>query len=154
MRLILLTVLLAACDQGARPAAAAAPPPPKAVVQKVQVPIATPPYTVKNTEDFVAKTTAAVNELIGIFAQGGKDCDVVAAGITRWGGENRTRFDILTRYSESHPEAQKALTEKMKDRMNELAQTLMPTMTACGSHNGLQNALAELSNMQRMQRPR
>jgi hypothetical protein len=154
MRLILLPVLLAACDQGAKPAAAATPEPPIAVVAKPTVPIAPPPYLVKDTDDFVRKTTVALNEVIGIFAQGGTDCDVVAAGLTRWGGENRTRFDILTRYAEAHPDAEKALTEHMKDRMNELTKTLVPTMTACGSHKGLQAALAELSNMQRAQRPR
>lgn len=155
MRLILLPALLAACDQGARPAAAATPEPPISVIEHaVQVPIAPPPYLVKDTDDFVFKTTSALNELIGIFAQGGKDCDVVATGLTRWGGQNRTRFDILTRYAEAHPDAQKALTDRMKDRMTELTNTLMPTMTACGSHKGLQAALAELSNMQRAQRPR
>lgn len=156
MRLILLSVLLVACDQGAKPAAAVVPEPPPIVVQQAvhTVPIAPPPYRVKDTADFVAKTTMAIDEIIGIFEQGGKDCDVVASGLRRVGAVNRTRFDTLQRYSEAHPEAQAAVNEGMKERMSQLTSKLMPTMTACLSHRGLKAALEELSEMQHAQRPR
>ncbi len=154
MRLILLTVLLAACDQGTKPAAAVAPEPVLTPTAVHTVPIAPPPYLVKDTADFVAKTTVALDELFGIFEQGGKDCDVVASGLRRFGGTNRTRFDALMRYSEAHPDAQQALTESMKDRMSQLTSKLMPTMTACVSHAGLKTAIEELSSMQHVQRPR
>jgi hypothetical protein len=154
MRLILLTVLLAACDQGATPSAVAAPAVAKPQAPVQTVPSAPPPYMVKDTDDFVAKANVAVDELLGIFAQGGKDCDVVAAGLRRFGEVNRTRFDVLTRYSDTHPDAQQALSTKMNGRMGALTETLMPTMTACASHAGLRAALEELAASQHLQRPR
>jgi hypothetical protein len=153
MRLILLTVLLVACDQGATPRPSAAP-----QVQEVPkahaIPSAPAPFTVKDTADFIAKANVAISELIGIFEQGGNDCDVVAAGLRRFGETNRTRFDVLTRYSDAHPEAQKALADAMKDRLGQLTGKLMPTMTACASHAGLKAAFEELAASQRLQRPR
>jgi hypothetical protein len=93
-------------------------------------------------------------ELLAIFVQGGKDCDVVEAGLRRFGEVNRTRFDVLTRYSETHPDAQVALSAAMNKRIGPVAEKILPTMTACSSHAGLKSALEELEASQRLQRPR
>lgn len=160
MRLLAISAFLLGCDAGAStpavtPAAGSAElavatpdpgPPPHA--------IPTPSYVIRDDADFVAKVNVILDRLIAVFQQGGKDCDLVERGIRSFGETNRTMVDSLTRYGKEHPAAEKALQEHIKPRMNDMVAALTPTMTACASHKGLQQALQELSNVQPLQRPR
>lgn len=151
MRAILLAGLLLACDQGAKPAPA---PQPSEVELGATMPLAltgSPSYVIRDQADFIAKASRVVDELISVFVQGGKNCDVVAGGIVRFRDTNRTRFDALMRYSKSHPEAEKALQAAMQDRMNDFTSKLMPTMQACAGHKGLIDALQSLAELQQEQ---
>jgi hypothetical protein len=157
VRLLAITLFLLACDQGSSPVAPAeaagppvvaptSPPPPS-------VPL-TPAYVIVDDADYTAKINRAFDGLVAIFRQGGKDCDLVASGMRTFGARNRTMFDALTRYGKEHPETQKLLEEQLQPRVNEIVDALMPAMTACASHQGLQQAMQDLSEMQYVQRPR
>lgn len=113
-----------------------------------------PAYVIRDDADFVAKVNVLVDRLIAVFRQGSKECDLVERGVRTFGETNRTMFDSLTRYGKEHPAAEKALQEQFQPRMNDMVAALTPTMTACASHKGLQQALQDLSNVQPVQRPR
>ncbi len=159
MRLLAISVFLLGCDAGATPPkptpgsaeiAVAVPedlaPPPRAS--------RTPAYVIRDDAYYIAKVNVALDGLLAVFKQGVKECDLVERGIRQFGETNRTMFDALTRYGEAHPAAQKALQEQFQPRMNELIEILTPTMTACASHKGLQQALQDLAKTQYLPRPR
>lgn len=153
--LLLAAVLASACDQGAT----AAPAPPIAAPLEVAAPIPPPPihvrYVVQGDADFVAKASAVLGEMSEIFADGSKDCDLVATRVEEFGARNVTRFGVLTEYGRAHPTAQTKLSEQFKPQTDKLIAMLMPLVTACSGNARLMTSFQKLAeNGQLQQRPR
>jgi hypothetical protein len=151
--LLLLAVLASACDQGAK---AALPVPVEEPTPALALPQQPPPprTTIESDADFVAQSTALLDELVAAFTRGrDEDCDRLAIRVENFAGQNVTRIARLTDYSTAHPTAQQALAETLEPRMNELVQTLMPAVSRCSGNQRLMKAFDRFEPVQQ-QRPR
>lgn len=154
--LVLLAVLTTACDQGA----GGASPPPEAtrapaVVIARQSPVAPLRFVVRDDADFGVKAVELLGEMGELFADGSKDCELVATRVETFGARNVTRFSVLMDYGKAHPQAETALQGQAKAQTDKLIQQLTPTLTACSSNTRLMVAFKKLAdNNQLPQRPR
>jgi hypothetical protein len=147
MRTILLATLLVltACKKEA-----AKPAEPGAAEKKADdktAPAAAPAGdgpTVANAQQYEALGMDMTNKLLAIFAADGKDCDKLAADMTKFGEENRKTFEAIKNFEKANPDAEKAFDEKMKPREKEFEEKLSPAFDACQNHEGMKKAMQSL----------
>lgn len=84
------------------------------------------------------------NKLLAIFAADGKDCDKLAADLTKFGEDNRKVFDSIKAFEKEHPDAEKAFNEKMKGREKEFEEKVGPAFEACQNHEGMKKAMQNM----------
>ena len=105
----------------------------------------TPPENkIINANDYESKATDLTNKLLAIFVAGGKNCDKLAADMTKFSTENRATFEALKAFEKANPDAEKAFDEKMKGREKEFEEKLSPAFEACKDHEGLKKAMGSL----------
>jgi hypothetical protein len=147
-----ITLALAACKKEEKPAAAgeAAKPAAGEAAKPVAGETPTPAApaaggAIASDADYESKAMGAMDKLTAIFAAAGKDCDKLAAEITKFGAENKALMVSSKAYEKDHPDAKKALDEKMKPKMEGMMGAMGPAMEACKDHKGLADAMTSMA---------
>lgn len=105
----------------------------------------TPPENnIASDTDYETHATDLTNKLLAIFAADGKDCDKLAADLTKFGDDNRKLFESLKAYEQAHPDAEKKFDEKMKPREKEMEEKIGPSFEACKDHEGMKKAMQNM----------
>ena len=159
-RILLVSCLLfAACKKNdeAKPAAPQAAE--KKVDDKAPAAAATPPelpktgepakvaaagVTIANAAEYDTKATELTEKVIGAFTANGKDCDKLAAELSKVIDDNRATFDGLKAFETANPDSKKAFDAKMEPREKEFEEQIGPSIVACQSHAGLKAALEKM----------
>jgi hypothetical protein len=143
------TLAFAACKKEQKPAAGEAAKPAAGEAAK---PVAgeTPAApaaggAITSDADYEAKAMGAMDKMTAIFAADGKDCDKLAADMTKFGAENKALMVSSKAYEKEHPDAKKALDEKMKPKMEGMMGAMGPAMEACKDHKGLADAMTSMA---------
>lgn len=140
---LVLCLALMACDQGARPAAA----PPVRDAGSALVIVDAPGITITSTEDFVTRGTAFLDAFFALWNT--DDCERVGAGLEQLLSSNKVLVDAMMAYSKAHPEAEKALSEKMQSRITQMMSQLQPSFTRCMSHPRVVKAVEAFQQAER-----
>jgi hypothetical protein len=96
---------------------------------------------IANTADYEARGTAVMDKLMGIFTADGKNCDKLAADITKFIEDNRADMEAVTAYEKAHPADKTAIEKKMEAKAKEFTAKLTPAMDAC---KNLQEVIAKI----------
>jgi hypothetical protein len=123
-------------DTAAAPAAPAAATPPAAPSGNAMF---------ASDDDYVAKTSAAMDKMTEVFKGAGTDCDKLAADITKFGDENKAMMVAAEDYSKTHPDAKKKFDDATKTKMTAFEAVANPAMTACKDNKKVAEAMTKLS---------
>ena len=105
----------------------------------------TPPENkIVNANDYESKATDITNKMLAVFVAAGKDCDKLAADMTKFINDNKTVMESLTAFEKTNPDAEKAFDKKMEGREKEMEEKLSPAFEACKDHAGLKQAMSNL----------
>jgi hypothetical protein len=115
------------------PAPAAPPPAPSAA------------STITSDEDYVAKATLTVDQVIAVFKASGTDCHKLAEALTKFAADNDALVKALNSYEKAHPEAERKFDEASKPKLAEFEGTAGPAITACKDDKAVGDAMAKLS---------
>jgi hypothetical protein len=145
-----LTLSLAACKKEQKPAAGEAAKPVAGEAAKPADEAAKPAPAaaggaITSDADYESKAMGAMDKMSAIFTAAGKDCDKLAADLTKFGEENKALMVSSKQYEKDHPEAKKALDEKMKPKMEGMMGAMGPAMEACKDHKGLAAAMTSMA---------
>jgi hypothetical protein len=135
----------AACKKEQKPAAGEAGKPAAGEAAKPTEKAAAPGGAITSDADYEAKAMGAMDKMTAIFAAAGKDCDKLAADMTKFGAENKALMVSSKAYEKDHPEAKKALDEKMKPKMEGMMGAMGPAMEACKDHKGVADAMTSMA---------
>lgn len=105
---------------------------------------APPDLAITTAAAYEARATALTDQLLGMFAADGTDCDKLAADLTSFVKQNRRLFARLKAFEQEHPEAEQAFDDKMQAREQEIDSKLAPTLEACKNHEALAAAIDKL----------
>ncbi|HEY5927288.1 MAG TPA: hypothetical protein VIV11_36625 [Kofleriaceae bacterium] len=103
-----------------------------------------PENKIVNANDYESKATDLTNKLLAIFVAGGKNCDKLAADLTKFIGDNKPLMESLTAFEKANPDAEKAFDQKMEAREKEMEEKIGPSFDACKDHAGLKTAMQSL----------
>lgn len=104
---------------------------------------AKPAVAIANAAEYDAKATDTTEKILAIFKAGGKDCDKLAADLTKFAEEYGPTLEGIKAFEDANPEAEKAFEEKMKPREKEF-EAIGPTFEACKDHAGLAAAIQKM----------
>ena len=127
------------------PAAATPPAAPATPPAAAPATPAGPIGSIKSDEDYVAKSTAALDKMTAIFKAVGTNCDKLAEEITKFTAENQAFLKDGQEYGKAHPEAEKKFDEATKDKMTAFAGASEPTMTACQGNAKVMEAMTKMA---------
>jgi hypothetical protein len=102
------------------------------------------PVKFANAAEFEAKGTGLTNSILAVFKTAGKDCDKLAADLTKVLDDNLGLIEGIRAFEKENPKEAKAFDKKMKPRQKEFEATIGPAMEACQDHEGLQKAVQRL----------
>jgi hypothetical protein len=143
-----ITLALAACKKEQKPAAGEAAKPAAGEAAKPVAGEAAKPAAggaIASDADYESKALGAMDKMTAIFTAAGKDCDKLAAELTKFGAENKALMVSSKQYEKDHPEAKKALDEKMKPKMEGMMGAMGPAMEACKDHKGVADAMTSMA---------
>jgi hypothetical protein len=122
-------------DTAATPAAPATPPP------------AAPSgnTTFASDDDYVAKSSAAMDKMTALFKGAGTDCDKLAADLSKFADENKGMMVASEEYTKTHPDAKKKFDDATKSKMTEFEAAANTAMGACKDNKKVNEAMAKLS---------
>ena len=100
--------------------------------------------TIVNASQYETLGTDITNKLLALFAANGKDCDKLAADLTKFGEDNRKLFEALKAFEKANPEAEKAFDAKMESREKEFEEKIGPAFDACQNHEGMKKAMQNM----------
>lgn len=124
---------------------AAAPATPPAADPATPAAPAGPVGSIKSDEDYIAKSTAALEKMTEIFKSAGTNCDKLADDITKFTAENQSFLKDGQAYGKAHPEAEKKFDETTKEKMTAFATASEPTMNACQGNKKLMEAMTKMA---------
>lgn len=104
-----------------------------------------PVGSIKSDEEYVAKSTAALDKMTEIFKAAGTNCDKLAEEITKFTAENQAFLKDGQAYGKTHPDADKKFEEASKDKMTTFAAASGPTMTACQGNEKVMAAMTKMA---------
>jgi hypothetical protein len=116
----------------------AAPPP------AVPPPAAAAPSSITSDDDYVAKASVTVDQVIAIFKSSGTDCHKLADGLLKFATDNDALVKALSSYEKAHPEAEHKFDEASKSKLAEFEVTAGPAINACKDDQGVSAAMAKL----------
>jgi hypothetical protein len=93
-----------------------------------------------NAADYEKKGTEMIDKVLVVFKAHGKDCDKLAADLTKLAQENRATFDALKAFEKANPAAEEAFDKKLEAREAEMEQAFGPAFDACKDHAGMKEA--------------
>jgi hypothetical protein len=99
---------------------------------------------ITSASDYEARATEITNRLLATFSEAGKDCDKLAAGLSKLADDKRGEFAALKAFEQANPDAEKAFDAKMEARAKEFEETLAPAFDACQDHEGVKTAMEKL----------
>ena len=105
---------------------------------------AIPPGTIASDEDFVVKSSAAIEKMTEIFKVSGTNCDKLASEISKFVTENAVFLKDGEAYSRTHPDSAKKLDAATKDKMPALTAASEASLTACQTNPKVLEALQQL----------
>ncbi len=154
IRIALLScLLLAACKKKDE----AKPVEPTAVKSAPEAPTAAAPakatepakpaviaVTIASAAEYDTKATELFDKLVGVFAADGKDCDKLAADLTKLTDEQGALFAGLQAFEQANPDAKQAFDDKMKGREKDYEAKVAPSFEACQKHEAVIAAIAKL----------
>ena len=103
--------------------------------------------TISNNDEYQSKATAAFDKMVGLFTGDGKDCDKLAADLSKFADDNVGLFAAAKTYEKAHPDDKKALDTKMEAKQKDFMEKAGPAMDACKDHKGLAAAMDKLGKM-------
>ena len=96
-------------------------------------------------DDYMNKSMAALDKMIGIFKAGGTNCDKLADDLTKFTSDNDAMFKAARTYVKAHPDAQKKVDAASQDRMAAFKTAVGPATGACQDNQKLADAMAKIS---------
>lgn len=110
----------------------------------------TPPVAaageIKSVDDYTKMGMEMMDQLAGIFTAAGKDCDKLAADLSKWVDANKSKKEAADAFEKANPDAKKALDEKAKPQMEKFIAAMGPAMESCKDHQGLKDAMAKMGD--------
>jgi len=100
---------------------------------------------IASDDDYIAKSTGALDKLTTVFKADGTDCDKLAGDLSKFADETAGTIKSIKAYEKAHPEVQKKLDEASKGRMTAFQETAGPALTACQSNKKVADAMAKMS---------
>jgi len=96
-------------------------------------------------DDYMNKSLAALDKMIGIFKAGGTNCDKLADDLTKFTSDNDAMFKAARTYVKAHPDAQKKVDAASQDRMAAFKTAVGPATGAWQDNQKLADAMAKIS---------
>jgi len=96
-------------------------------------------------EEYVAKATAGMDKVIGVFKAAGANCDKLADDLLKFAADNRATFKATRDYDKAHPEAQAKFNTAAAPKMKDFQEAAGPALTSCKDSKKLAEAMAKLS---------
>jgi hypothetical protein len=117
-----------------------------AVEKKADDKAATPAgeKVIVNATEYETLGMDMTNKLLALFVAGGKDCDKLAADLTKFGDDNRKLFEAIKAFEKANPDAEKAFDKKMEGREKEFEEKVGPAFEACQNHEGMKKAMQNM----------
>jgi hypothetical protein len=136
---------------GSEPTAApkaAAPAPAAPAAAPAATASAAPSGPITSDDDYLAKATWGMDQVITIFKDAGGNCDKLADSITRFATENGAYIKATRDYEKAHPEAQGKFNAASDQKTKAFQEAAMPAMASCKDSKKLADAMNKLSNEQ------
>jgi hypothetical protein len=99
--------------------------------------------TFASDDEYVAKATDIVHKLMDIFKADGKDCDKLAADVSKLVDDPVVAAS--TAYEKAHPEAKAKFDQQSTAMVKEFGATVTPAIRVCGDNEALKAAFKKLA---------
>jgi len=131
--------------ESATAAAPAATPPPATPPAAPAASAAPAAGAIVSDDEYIAKSTAAMDKIFDIFKSAGTNCDKLADGISKFAADSADLMKAVKAYQAAHPDVQKKFDDASKDKMKSFNEAAAPAMEACKDSKKVADAMGKMS---------
>jgi hypothetical protein len=99
---------------------------------------------IANTADYESRGTGFIEKMIGILTADEKDCDKLAADLSKFFDDTKSEVDAMKAYEKAHPEDKEQLNKKVEAKSDKFAKVLESVGETCKDNKALEAAMTKM----------